>query len=112
MNGDDLVARDPLQNLTEPMFYLLLSLTNERNGVEITNYISELTNGRVELGPGTLYALLARFVDEEVIYISSEKGRSKYYSLTMEGKKLLREEIDRMNLLISDYERVLASIGK
>ncbi len=106
------MARDPLQNLTEPMFYLLLSLTEERNGAEITEFISNLTNKRVEVGPGTLYALLGRFYDEEIIGVSKIDGRSKYYVLTDSGKKLLREEVNRINLLISDFNKVINTLKK
>ena len=46
------------QNLTEPMYYILLSLLEERCGVDI---MEGGNMGIVKVGPGTLYALLARF---------------------------------------------------
>lgn len=55
------MAREQFQNLTEPMYYILLSLLEERCGVDIMESVEEISRGRVKVGPGTLYALLARF---------------------------------------------------
>ena len=51
------MAREPLQTLTEPMYYILLALTEECCGVDIMNKVEELSGGRIRVGPGTLYAL-------------------------------------------------------
>ena len=56
------MAREPLKVLTESMFYVLLSLLRqERCGTEIVRYVDDATAGRVPLGPGTLYTILAKF---------------------------------------------------
>ena len=55
------MARKRLETLTEQMFYVLLSLREERHGYGIMQAITELTGGRVSVGAGTLYALLERF---------------------------------------------------
>ncbi|MFB0917901.1 MAG: helix-turn-helix transcriptional regulator [Clostridiaceae bacterium] len=100
------MARDPLQTLSEPMFYLLLSLREEKSGAEIFQYISDLTDNRIKMGPGTLYALLARFVDDELIYISSTNGKRKNYKLTDEGRLQLEQEFERLKQLVDDYRKV------
>ena len=47
--------------LTESMFYVLMSfLHREMCGIEITEFVEQKTNGRVRLGPGTLYTLLGK----------------------------------------------------
>ena len=62
------MAREPLRVLTEPMFYVLLSLLRqERCGTEIMQYTDDTTAGRVTLGPGTLYTILAKFQEERLI---------------------------------------------
>ena len=61
------MARKKLDTLTEPMYYVLLSLTEERHGYGIRQYANQLTNGRVNVGAGTLYALLSRFEKEGLI---------------------------------------------
>lgn len=52
------MAREKYQTLTEQMFYILLCLQNESCGVDIMKMVAELTDGRVMIGPGTLYSLL------------------------------------------------------
>ena len=62
------MAREPLKVLTESMFYVLLSLLRqERCGTEIVRYVDDATAGRVPLGPGTLYTILAKFQEEGLI---------------------------------------------
>ena len=52
------MAREKFQTLTEQMFYILLCLRQEQCGADIMARVSELTHGRVSVGPGTLYNLL------------------------------------------------------
>ncbi|MDR7855096.1 PadR family transcriptional regulator [Tissierella sp.] len=106
------MAREQLQNLTESMYYILLALTTERHGYEIMQEIEEFTNGRVTVGPGTLYALLGRFEKEGFINLVSEENRKKTYIITQEGRSLLEEEINRLKQLIQDGEGIIKDINK
>lgn len=101
------MAREQFQNLTEPMYYILLSLTEERHGYEIMQVISEETSGRVLVGPGTLYSLLSRFEKEGMINQVSNDGRRKTYILTDHGRDLLMEEYNRLKMLLEDGNKVL-----
>ncbi len=105
--GGEGMARKKLDTLTEQMYYVLLSLTKERHGYGIMQYVSELTGGRVAIGAGTLYALLARFEKEGLIRLSAEEENRKRYRLTDEGRKVLEEEFDRLRRQVADGERVL-----
>lgn len=54
--------------LTEPMFYILMSfLRQEMCGTEITEFVARKTRGSVLLGPGTLYTLLGKFQEDQLI---------------------------------------------
>ena len=44
------MARKKLDTLTEPMYYVLLSLVEERHGYGVMQYASQLTGGRVAFG--------------------------------------------------------------
>lgn len=101
------MARAQLQTLTEPMYYILLALTEERYGYEIMQIISERTSNRVVIGPGTLYTLLGRFQKEGIIKQVSDDGRRKTYILTKSGRELLLEEYNRLEMLVEDGDRVL-----
>lgn len=101
------MARKKLDTLTEPMYYILLSLTTERHGYGIMQYVTELTGGRVAVGAGTLYALLSRFEKDGLIRAAGEQEKRKYYQLTEEGRRILDEEFDRLRRQVADGERVL-----
>ena len=57
------MARSKFSTLTEQMYYVLLCLKDECCGMEIMDKVSNLTNGRVQVGSGTLYNLLEQFLD-------------------------------------------------
>lgn len=91
--------------LTQPMYYILLSLREKRHGYGIMQYVEWLTNGRVTIGPGTLYSLLSRFEEDEYINMVSKKENKKTYLLTNLGKEVLYKEIERLELLLNDAKR-------
>lgn len=96
------MAREQLKNLTEPMYYILLSLLKENHGYGIMQMVDELTEGRVVIGAGTLYTLLGRFEKEEIIKQVAEENRRKIYIITEKGKGLLNEEFQRLQHLVED----------
>ena len=80
------MARERFQTLTEPMYYILLALTEECCGVDIMEKVRYISKGRVKVGPGTLYAMLSKFEDNEIIRRTAEEGRRKSYIITESGK--------------------------
>ncbi len=101
------MARKKLDTLTEPMYYVLLSLVEERHGYGIMQYVSQLTRDQVAIGAGTLYALLARFEKDGLIRRTGERENRKYYRLTLEGHRVLSAEFDRLRRQVADGERAL-----
>ena len=101
------MARKPLESLTEPMYYILLSLTEERHGYAVMQYVAALTGGRVAIGAGTSYALLGRFERDGLIRLTRDVDKRKYYVLTPEGRRALEEELQRLQRRAADGERVL-----
>lgn len=91
--------------LTQPMYYILLSLREERHGYEIMQYVDWLTDGRVTIGPGTLYSLLSRFEEDEYIDMVSKKDNKKTYLVTELGQKVLNKEIKRLEYLLRDAKK-------
>lgn len=89
--------------LTEPMFYVLMSfLHRDMCGTEITEFVQERTNGRVKLGPGTLYTLLSKFQEERLIEEVAVSGRKRTYHLTPKGLQVYREELKRLHNCLAD----------
>ena len=91
--------------LTEPMYYVLMSfLRRDMCGTEITEFVDRKTRGRVNLGPGTLYTLLARFLDEGFIQETEVDGRKRTYRITPKGRAVYQEEVDRLRSCLMDAE--------
>lgn len=98
------MAREKYQTLTEQMFYTLLCLRQENCGVDIMKMVEALTQGRVQIGPGTLYSLLDNFVKEKLIEETKTENRKKSYLLTPQGAQLLEREYQRLAQCQRDYE--------
>lgn len=96
------MPREQLKTLTEQMYYLLLTLRKENFGFQMMEDISEMTHGRIQMGAGTLYALLSRFESEGLICQTREENRKKYYQITDNGLETLKEEYRRLKLMVSD----------
>lgn len=101
------MPREQFQNLTEPMYYILMSLLEERCGVDIMAAVDEISRGRVTIGPGTLYALLGRFEKEGMIRETEVIGRKRSYIITDKGLEILKEEYNRLIVLVKDGESFL-----
>ena len=101
------MARAQFQTLTEPMFYILLCLQNEVCGIDIMVMVSVISNGRVSIGPGTLYAMLQKFEDNEIIEKTREENRKKWYLITDAGKQMLEDELKRLESMLSDAKSTM-----
>ena len=99
------MSKEPLKVLTESMFYVLLSLLRQdRCGTEIVQYVDDTTAGRVSLGPGTLYTILAKFEEEGLIRETEIQGRKRSYQITEAGRAAFREELARLRTCVEDGE--------
>lgn len=101
------MPREKFHTLTEPMFYILLCLREECCGMDIMSHVEEMTDGRVIIGPGTLYNLLEQFQEAGAIYETKVVGRRRSYLLTKKGEQMLKEEYERLEILASDYRRIM-----
>ncbi len=100
------MPREKFQTLTEKMFYILLCLKEECCGMDIMSRVEELTNGRVRVGPGTLYNLLEQFQSAGFIKETKVVGRKRSYILLEKGEAMLREEYQRLKKLTVDFENM------
>lgn len=96
------MAREAFQTLTEPMYYILMALTDECCGVDIMNKVEKLSHGRIRVGPGTLYAMLAKFEAHQIIRLTAEDGRRKSYVITEIGIEMLAKEYGRLKTMVED----------
>ncbi len=98
------MAREQFQTLTEPMYYILLALTEECCGVDVMDQVKEISGGRVRVGPGTLYAMLSKFEEHQIIRRTAEEGRKKSYVITETGLMMLEKEYQRLKRMVEDGE--------
>lgn len=68
------------------------------------NSVQEISKGRINVGPGTLYTLLSKFEKEKIIIETSVEGRKRSYIISNYGKEILQEEYKRLNTLVRDGE--------
>lgn len=104
------MAREAFQTLTEPMYYILLALTEECCGVDIMNKVEKLSGGRIRVGPGTLYAMLARFEEHKIIRLTAEEGRRKSYIITDAGIRMLSKEYARLKTMVEDGTSLISKM--
>lgn len=96
------MARKKLDTLTEQMYYLLLALHQPGHGYAIIERVREMTGGRLQIGPGTLYTLLGRFENERLIRLERMEENRKIYGLTDAGRQVLAQEYERLRRQVAD----------
>lgn len=104
-------SRDPasLIPLKHSTYRVLLTLADgeARHGYAVMQALSEMTGGRETILPGTLYAALARMVDEGLIEVrpgpadeASGGPERRYYRRTAFGRAVARAESERLRALL------------
>jgi DNA-binding PadR family transcriptional regulator len=98
----------------EPSFLILTALAEEPlHGYVLLRRVEELSDGRVRLRAGTLYAALDRLVGEGLVAVDGEEvveGRlRRYYMLTEVGHHALALEAHRWQANVEAANRVLAA---
>jgi DNA-binding PadR family transcriptional regulator len=91
-------------------FDVLVSLADgDRHGYAILQEIAGRTGGRIRLSPSTLYAVIRRLLESELIEELSERPdpahddeRRRYYRLTALGRRVAKAEAARLTRLLAD----------
>ncbi|MEJ2264034.1 MAG: PadR family transcriptional regulator [Anaerolineales bacterium] len=99
--------------LTPAVFHILLVLADgERHGYAIMQEVAEITNGQMQMGPGTLYGSIKRMLRAGLIEEADERpdpalddSRRRYYQLTDLGRKVLAAEAERLARLVEEARR-------
>lgn len=95
--------------LTEALFYILLSVRRPNHGYGIIQEVERLTDGRVALGPGTLYGAIQTMSARGWIRIYSEEKdsrRKKEYVITDLGRNVFAQERRRLEELLQNAEKM------
>lgn len=112
MNVDEVIRK--VTPLTEASFYILAALSEPLHGYGIMQKVMELTRGRVQLGPGTLYGALTNLQSMGLIESLDNTGteRKKLYCTTSLGRQVVEYEIDRLEEVVKHGRMLLRMEGK
>ena len=102
--------------LTPAVLHILLVLsTQDRHGYGIMKQVEADSQGRVKMGPGTLYGSVRRMTEAGLIRESDKKidpnlddERRVYYGITALGQQALAAELQRYRQVVAvAHERSL-----
>lgn len=99
--------------LTPAVLHILLALsTEERHGYGIMKQVESESQGKVKMGPGTLYGSVRRMIEAGLICESDRKidpklddERRVYYTITALGRKTLAAELQRYREVVAVARR-------
>jgi DNA-binding PadR family transcriptional regulator len=95
--------------LTPAVFHILLALSSgERHGYGIMKQVEADSQGKVTMGPGTLYGSLKRMLDVGLVRESDKRvdpemddERRIYYQITGMGAEALAAELERYQRIVT-----------
>ena len=103
------------------MFHILLALADkERHGYDIMREVDERTEGKMRLGPGTLYGSIKRMLNDGLVEELDERPdpelddeRRRYYRLSDLGRRIAIAEAERLEKLVKSarLKKLLSARG-
>lgn len=96
--------------LTEALFYILLALGVPNHGYGVIQQVSAMTEGRVVLGPGTLYGAVSALLEKgwiRLVRAESDARKKKEYVRTPAGTEALEAETARLQELLKNASQYL-----
>ena len=99
--------------LTPAVLHILLALSSgERHGYGIMKQVESESQGKVKMGPGTLYGSLGRMIEAGLIRESDKKvdpelddERRVYYQIKRLGRTALAAELERYREVVAVARR-------
>jgi len=96
--------------LTEATYYILLALVEPLHGYGVMQKVETLSENTVTIGPGTLYGAFTNLEKEGLITMVKEEERRKSYALTEKGKRVLTEQVHRLQIMARNGQTVLPKL--
>ena len=69
------------------------------HGYNIIQRVSQMTNGEIQIGAGTMYGSLSKMEKDGLIRFTKEEGKRKCYQITQLGQEILNIELKRIERL-------------
>ncbi len=93
--------------LSESTYYIMLMLNEPLHGYGLMQKVEAMTDGKVVIGPGTLYGAFSTLEEENLISMVREEGRRKVYQLTEKGQAVLQCQYERLVMMTENGREVL-----
>src|ERR1700722_10758689 len=98
-------------------FFVLFALADgDKHGYLIMQEVKVLSDGKLQMGPATLYSTIQKLADQSFIeeVENAAQDRRRNYRLTRAGKQLLNAEFLRQNevLLLAKAKKVFPLGGR
>ena len=98
--------------LTDSSYLILLALLEPQHGYAIMKQVNELTNGKISIGPASMYTILKKMQKNKWITLEENSDRKKTYLITSSGLEILDRDIKRRKLLYKAGEKLVAEKGR
>ncbi|MEG0275669.1 MAG: PadR family transcriptional regulator [Coprobacillus sp.] len=85
--------------MSETGFYILFCLQEEMHGYNIIQKVSQITEGEIVIGAGTMYGSLSKMEKDGLIVFVREEGKRKSYIISELGREILNIELKRIERL-------------
>lgn len=95
------------ETLTDSTYLILLALLKPQHGYAIMKEITVLTEGKVEVGPASMYTILKKLVKSEWIRLEESSDRKKIYHITPKGIDVLKQEVQRRKIFYQAGAKML-----
>ena len=95
--------KTPRDLISPATLHILLAVSSEAlHGYGIKRDVESRTDGRLRLGPGTLYEAIHRMeADGWIAEVDGDGGgRKRTYRITDAGRTVLREELKRLDAIV------------
>jgi DNA-binding PadR family transcriptional regulator len=108
---------DHLLPLKPKVLHILLTLADgPRHGYSIMQEVAARTEGRVRVWPAAMYGTLRELEEQDLIAESEKRPsdddeRRRYFALTPLGKRVLGEEVQRLEAIV-DHARASRAFRK
>ncbi len=96
--------------LTEATYYIMLSLLEPLHGYGVMQKVEHISRGTVNPGPGTLYGVFTTLEKEGLIVMVKEEERRKSFVLTSKGKEVLKQQIERLEIMTQEGKSILEQL--
>lgn len=98
-------------DLTDTHYYILLALMKPKHGYAIMQTIAELTEDKVNLGPGSVYTMTQKLLHAGYIELWKEAEQRKVYIITETGMNVFQQEVRRREQMVHHGKEALQQKG-